>query len=120
MLAESDTSTFTVPDRLTIQNVAKRRAASGRLLAGVAAAADVGTFKGQTHHLHKSRAKRWDDRLTDEAKARSRSSLKEAAKFLKQPGLISLGGGLPSSEYFPVVCQFSILSVEPALMWTDF
>ena len=112
VLAESDTSTFTVPDRLTIQSVAKRRAASGRLLAGVAAAANVGTFKGLTHHLHKSKAKRWDDRLTEEAKARSGSSLKEAAKFLKQPGLISLGGGLPSSEYFPVVCDIDQIFVS--------
>lgn len=27
--------------------------------------------------------------------------LKQAAKYLKKPGLISLGGGLPCSEYFP-------------------
>lgn len=27
--------------------------------------------------------------------------MKTAAKYLKTPGLISLGGGLPSSEYFP-------------------
>ena len=30
------------------------------------------------------------------------SSLKGAARFLKNPGLISLGGGLPCPEYFPV------------------
>ncbi|KAK3112247.1 Aromatic/aminoadipate aminotransferase 1 [Teratosphaeriaceae sp. CCFEE 6253] len=102
VLPESDTSTFTIPDRLTIQHVAKRRAASGKLVAGVAAAADVGSFKGRTHHSHKALAKRWDHRLTDETKTRGGSSLKEAAKFLKIPGLISLGGGLPSSEYFPV------------------
>nr|POF07847.1 aromatic amino acid aminotransferase c56e4.03 [Quercus suber] len=41
------------------------------------------------------------DRLTDETVARGGSSLKQAAKLLKTPGLISLGGGLPSSEYFP-------------------
>lgn len=41
------------------------------------------------------------DRLTNEAKARQSNSLKAAAGFLKTPGLISLGGGLPSSEYFP-------------------
>ena len=58
--AESDTSTFTVPDRLTIQNVAKRRAASGRLIAGVAAVADVDAFKGRTAHLHKPKAKKFD------------------------------------------------------------
>ncbi|KAK3615874.1 Aromatic/aminoadipate aminotransferase 1 [Elasticomyces elasticus] len=102
VLPETDTSTFTVPDRLTIQAIAKRRAASGKLIAGVAAAADIGSFKGRTHHLHKHPANRWDHRLTAEAKSRGGSSLKEAAKFLKQPGLISLGGGLPSSEYFPV------------------
>ncbi|KAK5120345.1 hypothetical protein LTR85_006284 [Meristemomyces frigidus] len=102
VLPESDTSTFTIPDRLTIQSVAKRRAASGKLLAGVAAAADVGSFKGRTQHGHKGNAKRWDHRLTEETKARTGSSLKEAAKFLKKPGLISLGGGLPSSEYFPL------------------
>lgn len=102
VLPESDTSTFTIPDRLTIQSVAKRRAASGKLIAGAAAIADVESYKGRTHHLHKHNAKRWDHRLTDEANARAGSSLKNAAKYLKTPGLISLGGGLPSSEYFPV------------------
>jgi len=113
VLPESDTSTLTLPDRLTIQNFAKRRAASGRLIAGVAAHADVDLFKGRTHHVHKQKAKRWDHRLTEEAKARTGSSLKEAAKFLKTPGLISLGGGLPSSEYFPLEeMSFKIPSIS--------
>lgn len=60
VLPESDTSTFTLPDRLTIQSVAKRRAAEGRLVAGVAAIADVDRFKGRNVHAHKSKAKRWD------------------------------------------------------------
>ena len=60
VLPETDTSTFTIPDRLTIQNVAKRRAASGKLVAGVAAVADVDVFKGRTQHLHKGKAKTWD------------------------------------------------------------
>ena len=60
VLPETDTTTFTIPDRLTIQDVAKRRAASGKLVAGVAAAADVDAYKGKTHHLHKPNAKRWD------------------------------------------------------------
>jgi aromatic amino acid aminotransferase I / 2-aminoadipate transaminase len=30
------------------------------------------------------------------------SSLKGAARYLKNPGLISLGGGLPCPEYFPI------------------
>lgn len=34
--------------------------------------------------------------------------MKSAAKFLKTPGLISLGGGLPSSDYFP----FEELSIK--------
>ena len=45
ILPETDTSTFTIPDRLTIQGVAKRRAASGKLIAGVAAPADLELFK---------------------------------------------------------------------------
>jgi hypothetical protein len=58
--AETDTQPFTVPDRLTVQNIAKRRAASGKLIAGVAAVADLEAFKGRTSHLHKRPAKRWD------------------------------------------------------------
>lgn len=87
VLPETDTSTFTIPDRLTIQSVAKRRAASGKLLAGVAAAADVDSFKGRAQHDHKANAKRWDHRLTDESKARTGSSLKEAAKYITKPGM---------------------------------
>jgi aromatic amino acid aminotransferase I len=60
VLPESDTSTFTLPDRLTIQGVAKRRAAEGRLVAGVAALADVDRFKGRSVHSHKPKARRWD------------------------------------------------------------
>ena len=60
VLPESDTSTFTLPDRLTIQGVAKRRAAEGRLVAGVAALADVDRFKGRAVHSHKPKARRWD------------------------------------------------------------
>lgn len=60
VLPESDTSTFTLPDRLTIQGVAKRRAVEGRLVAGVAAVADVDRFKGRTVHAHKAKARRWD------------------------------------------------------------
>ena len=41
------------------------------------------------------------DRLTTETRIRKGSSLKHAARFLKTPGLVSLGGGLPSAEYFP-------------------
>jgi aromatic amino acid aminotransferase I len=42
------------------------------------------------------------DYLSVESKSRKPSSLKDAAKFLKNPGLISLGGGLPCAENFPL------------------
>ena len=48
------------------------------------------------------------DRLSAEARSRKGNSLKSAAGYLKTPGLISLGGGLPSSEYFP----FDELSIK--------
>lgn len=62
------------------------------------------------------KAKRWDrklslsqkrppltptDHLSFESRERKPCTLKLAAKHLKKPGLISLGGGLPSSEVFP-------------------
>lgn len=50
--------------------------------------------------------------MAPEAARRQGNSLKKAARFLATPGLISLGGGLPSSEYFP----FSEMSLKvPAL-----
>lgn len=67
----------------------------------------------------KPKAKRWDceclhflykmqrfanlgsDHLSKESLERQPCTLKQAAKHLKKPGLISLGGGLPSSEVFP-------------------
>ena len=57
--ADSDTSAVTIPNPLTLESVAKRRAAQGKLLAGVAATADTAAFKGFAHD-HKPRAKRWD------------------------------------------------------------
>lgn len=39
--------------------------------------------------------------LSKESLERKPCTLKQAAKHLKKPGLISLGGGLPSSEVFP-------------------
>lgn len=50
----------TVPERLTAQSISKRRAASGTLVAGVGAPADVAQFKGRSAHLHKAKARRWD------------------------------------------------------------
>ncbi|PSK42561.1 Aromatic amino acid aminotransferase [Elsinoe australis] len=108
VLAETDTTAVTLPEPLTISGIGKRRTAAGRLIAGVAAVSDVEAFKGHTSHLHKPLARRWDHRLTKESAGRQGNRLKGAAKYLKTPGIISLGGGLPSSEYFP----FDELSVK--------
>lgn len=39
--------------------------------------------------------------MTKESAGRTGNALKRVAGYLKTPGIISLGGGLPSSEYFP-------------------
>lgn len=41
------------------------------------------------------------DRLSPESASRTGSSLKAAFKYLQNPNVISLGGGLPLGEYFP-------------------
>lgn len=87
---------------LTVSDISKQRAQTGRLVAGVAAVADVNSYKNSLRRSPKPSAKRWDDKLSAETKRRQGSSLKDAARHLKKPGLISLGGGLPSSEYFPL------------------
>ncbi|KNG52857.1 aromatic amino acid aminotransferase 1 [Stemphylium lycopersici] len=56
----------------------------------------------------KPKAKRWDHIISQEARIRKGHSLMKAAKFLRNPGIISLGTGLPSSEYFP----FERLSIK--------
>ncbi|KAK5987626.1 Aromatic amino acid aminotransferase C56E4.03 [Cladobotryum mycophilum] len=82
-----------------ISEIAARRAKAGKLVAGIAAASDSDMFKGP--QTNKPKAQRWNNHLSAESLARQPCTLKLAAKFLKQPGLISLGGGLPSSELFP-------------------
>lgn len=42
------------------------------------------------------------DRLSRESASRTGSSLKAAFKHLQNPDVISLGGGLPPSDYFPL------------------
>ncbi|PNS21837.1 Aromatic amino acid aminotransferase [Sphaceloma murrayae] len=104
----TDTTAVTLPEPLSLLGIDKRRTAAGKLIAGVAAVSDVESFKGITSHSHKPLARRWDHRLTKESAGRQGNRLKAAAKYLKTPGIISLGGGLPSSEYFP----FDELSVK--------
>ncbi|KAL2757637.1 hypothetical protein ACRALDRAFT_1054848 [Sodiomyces alcalophilus JCM 7366] len=80
--------------------VRERRAKAGPLVAGVAAVSDSDMFKAPAPG--KPPAKRWDHHLSHESTVRRPCTLKKAARFLKNPGLVSLGGGLPSSEYFPI------------------
>lgn len=87
------------PKPSIIEEIALRRVKAGKLVAGVAAASNSDMFKGDTSELPK--AKRWDAHLSRESLDRKPCTLKLAAKHLKKPGLISLGGGLPSSQTFP-------------------
>ncbi|KAI0482638.1 putative L-kynurenine/alpha-aminoadipate aminotransferase [Xylariaceae sp. FL0804] len=90
------------PDEpLTIAGIEARRAKAGKLVAGTAAYSDSDMFKSP-HAYGKPKARRWDHLLSAESAARKPCVLKLAATHLKQPGLISLGGGLPSAENFPV------------------
>ncbi|KAH9210957.1 pyridoxal phosphate-dependent transferase [Leptodontidium sp. 2 PMI_412] len=96
----TDTEAIVVPNPLTVKAVAARRIKAGRLVAKTAAATSSDLFK--TPNSGKPKAKRWDHYLSVEAKARQPSSLKGAAKYLNRPGLITLGGGLPLAENFPI------------------
>ena len=75
---------------------------------GVAAPSSSAQFKSTTSLKNKPLAKRWDHLLSEESLSRKGNSLKQAAKFLGKPGIISLGGGLPAAEYFP----FADLSIK--------
>ncbi|KAK4153080.1 pyridoxal phosphate-dependent transferase [Chaetomidium leptoderma] len=87
-------------ERITIADIKERRAKAGRLVAPTAAYSDADMFKAPS--TGKPKAKRWDHHLTKESTLREPCKLKQAAKHLKTPGLISLGGGLPCPEYFPI------------------
>lgn len=65
--------------------------------------ADIDSFKTFPPWRELPKARRWDHILSKESAAREPCVLKQAARHLKKPGLISLGGGLPSPEHFPVL-----------------
>ncbi|KFA60116.1 hypothetical protein S40285_09493 [Stachybotrys chlorohalonatus IBT 40285] len=90
----------------TVDDILARRARAGKLVAGIAAPSDSDMFKGET--TGKPKAKRWDNHLSAESLSRQPCTLKQAARYLRKPGLVSLGGGLPSSEHFP----FASLSMK--------
>ncbi|KAI4090535.1 MAG: hypothetical protein LQ344_004676 [Seirophora lacunosa] len=97
--AATDTEAAVLTDRLSVNGVRARRSKHPAVSSAVAASGSSDMFKSPGHG--KPRAKRWDHILTEESKARKPSPLKEAAAMLGTPGLISLGGGLPSSSVFP-------------------
>ena len=80
----TDVSAVVIPDplidNLTVDGVPGKRAKAEAMPGGVAAHASSDMFKSPGC-FEKPKAKRWD--------------------HLKIPGMISLGGGLPSSDYFP-------------------
>ncbi|KAK9775720.1 putative Aminotransferase class I/classII domain-containing protein [Seiridium cardinale] len=88
------------PEPLTIQGIKSRRLKAGKLVAGTAANSDSDMFKSP-HAFKNPKARSWDHLLSAESLARKPCVLKEAAKHLKKPGLVSLGGGLPSADHFP-------------------
>ncbi|KAM7194306.1 pyridoxal phosphate-dependent transferase [Naviculisporaceae sp. PSN 640] len=96
---EEDIPVVTQKKGVTIQDILERRAKAGKLVAMTAAAADSDMFKASP--VGKPMAKRWDHHLSPESRIREPCVLKKAARHLKKPGIISLGGGLPCPEYFP-------------------
>jgi aromatic amino acid aminotransferase I / 2-aminoadipate transaminase len=96
---ETDTTAVVVPNPLDINGLASWRK-KGAVPTGTAAFSTSDMFKSPACFT-KPKAKRWDHIISLEAKSRKPSSLKGAAKYLTRPGMISLGGGLPSSENFP-------------------
>ncbi|KAL4803477.1 pyridoxal phosphate-dependent transferase [Aspergillus unguis] len=86
---------------LTVDGIAAVRAQSAPMPGGVAPSTSSDSFKSPACYT-KPKAKNFEHLLTVEAKSRKVSTLKGAAEYLKTPGLISLGGGLPSPEYFPI------------------
>ncbi|KAI0102949.1 aromatic amino acid aminotransferase-like protein [Nemania sp. FL0031] len=89
------------PEPLSLAGIAARRAKAGKLVAGTAAYADSDMFKSP-HAFNQPKARRWDHLLSPEALVRQPCALKKAATYLKTPGILSLGGGLPSPDNFPI------------------
>ena len=115
--AVTDTSSIIVPPEalanrrnhsaFSLDDVLSRRSTSRAMPRGPAAHTTSDHFKSQSC-FSKPKSKRWDHRINVESASRRSSSLRAAAAYLTRPGTISLGGGLPSSDYFP----FEELSVK--------
>ena len=100
----TDTIAVPVPDPVltngdthavfTLDDVLPHRQKSQPMSTGLAAFASADMFKSKAC-FDKPKANRWDHRITEESASRHGSSLKAAMKHIR-PGMISLGGGLPS------------------------
>jgi len=97
--AATDTQVATITSRFSVNGVPARRSTAPKISGALAPSASSDMFKGP--QKGKPTSKNWDHLLSEESKSRLGSTLKESAKYLATPGLISLGGGLPTSEYFP-------------------
>ncbi|KAK6363108.1 Aromatic/aminoadipate aminotransferase 1 [Orbilia blumenaviensis] len=97
--AVDDNSPSTTPAYLTVLGVDELRANSV-FSGGIAALGLSDAFKSKSN-TKKPLSKDFTYRLTLESKSRQPSPLKQAAQYLSREGMISLGGGLPSSAYFP-------------------
>ncbi|KAL5359077.1 pyridoxal phosphate-dependent transferase [Aspergillus floccosus] len=94
-----------------LHDIQQQRAESGKLVAGVAAVCNTDLFK--TTRLNLPKAKRWmAAHLSRESKSRPQCILKQAASYLSKPGIVSLGGGLPSSECF-LFCSWTLSVPTP-------
>ncbi|CAG8282191.1 unnamed protein product [Penicillium salamii] len=98
-LAAFPNDTELAEKRRLLNGIQERREKAGKLVAGVAAGCDVDQFKAPTSD--KPNAKRWDSHISPESQSRPPCILKQAASHLSNPDIVSLGGGLPSSECFP-------------------
>ncbi|KAL8376162.1 hypothetical protein RB595_007324 [Gaeumannomyces hyphopodioides] len=87
--------------RITVADILERRRKAGKLVALTAAASDSDMFKVSPPG-DKPLARRWDHMLSPESASREPCKLKQAARHLKKPGLISLGGGIPCPDNFPI------------------
>ncbi|KAL1637191.1 Aromatic/aminoadipate aminotransferase 1 [Neofusicoccum ribis] len=85
---------------MRLEDIYARRKKTDKSQWGIAAPSRSENFRVYSHG-HKPKAKRWDSKLSTESRSRTSARLKGAAAYLGRPGIISLGGGLPSSEYFP-------------------
>jgi aromatic amino acid aminotransferase I / 2-aminoadipate transaminase len=83
-----------------VEDVAQLRSRSQPLPTNVAASTNSNMYKSPACFRY-PKSKAWDHRFTRETASRGPSRLRQLATVSANPGLITLGSGRPSSEYFP-------------------